>query len=245
VRSSFGPTSIRHRSTAFVRRTRLPEGLGTATAHPARQPPRKNDVDCYPVDPSHSRSRFCCSIRTLRDVPHEVGQWIPSLREFLTDSECTIEIKPTHVSSATGGSTPNPHGGRNEGTHGQRNSGDQPLPAFLQVECLSDICTAEGSTTDPGLKHSHQKSPTEHDQGPRQGLPGKARGQCGDGLRTIHTRFHEQPACQILGPWTRPDLRTWLLLMILPQMLLPDVTQYSAATIGTSSNVLDVPSNGD
>jgi hypothetical protein len=77
--------------------------VSTATAHPARQPPRKNDVTAKSSGPKSQQESVLRPIRTFEDVPHEVGQWIPSLREFLTDSECTIEIANTQ--SATGGST--------------------------------------------------------------------------------------------------------------------------------------------
>jgi hypothetical protein len=83
------------------------------------------------------------------------------------------------------GPRPNPHGGRNDRDYGQRNSGDNRC-RFPQVECLSDICTAEGSTTDPGL-----------------GAPSAAVRDTQNYLATLvvsvatvepYTRFHEQPA---------------------------------------------------
>ena len=62
---------------------------------------------------------------------------------------------------------------------------------YLQVECLSDVCTADGLTTDTGLQ---AQSPTVTSlstiKWPQQGLPGprswvvwrpRARGQYGDG----------------------------------------------------------------
>jgi hypothetical protein len=79
---------------------------------------------------------------------------------------------------------------------------------FLQVECLSDVCTADGLTTDPGLQASATGHLTEHDQvvvkGFRVSLVGNMAVH-----ETIHTRLFEQPAPTTLGPWTRPDQRIW------------------------------------
>jgi hypothetical protein len=55
---------------------------------------------------------------------------------------------------------------------------------FLQVECLPDICTADGLTTDPILdfKLNHQKLLHRvRSRGLGKGSQGRAHGQYGDG----------------------------------------------------------------
>jgi hypothetical protein len=67
---------------------------------------------------------FAILTEPWRSLPHAVGQWIPSLCEFLASSECTIEIANTYTVCAR-------RGGRNDrGFHGQRNADDQPLPTI-------------------------------------------------------------------------------------------------------------------
>jgi hypothetical protein len=80
---------------------------------------------------------------------------------------------------------------------------------FLQVECLSDVCTADDLTTDPGVQ---AQPPTVTSQStikcPRQGLPGKR-------SWAVWQRFLGPYTCdstnnrlrQTLGPQTKPDLR--------------------------------------
>jgi hypothetical protein len=80
---------------------------------------------------------------------HAVGQCFSSLRDFLADSECTIEIANTYTVC-----TRRVHDRilmeRNDrGLHRQRNAGNQSLPAVSSGRCLSDVCTADGLTTDP------------------------------------------------------------------------------------------------
>jgi hypothetical protein len=51
---------------------------------------------------------------------------------------------------------------------------------YLQVECLSDICTAEGASLDPGLRNKPPTvTSTTKMHCPRQGLPAHARGRFG------------------------------------------------------------------
>jgi hypothetical protein len=40
---------------------------------------------------------FAILTEPWRSLPHSVGQWLPSLCEFLADSECTIEIANTYT----------------------------------------------------------------------------------------------------------------------------------------------------
>jgi hypothetical protein len=40
---------------------------------------------------------FAILTEPWRSLPHSVGQWLPSLCEFLADSECRIEIANTYT----------------------------------------------------------------------------------------------------------------------------------------------------
>jgi hypothetical protein len=52
-------------------------------------------------------------------------------------------------------------------------TGDQSLRLYLQVECLSDICTADGQRTDPGLQAKTSAVTSQSTiKWPCQGLPG-------------------------------------------------------------------------
>jgi hypothetical protein len=95
-----------------------------------------------------------------RSLPHVVGQWIPSLCEFLASSECTINIANTYTvctrrirdrilmeDAMTGDFTDSEMRAINR------------CRLFLQIECLSDVCTADGLTTDPGLEAKPPKVP--------------------------------------------------------------------------------------
>jgi hypothetical protein len=125
------------------------------------------------------------------------------------------------------------------GFHGQRNSGDQPLPTFpLQVECLSDVCTADGLTTDPGLE---AKSPKVFSQStikwPRQGLPGPRSWAVWRRFLVPYTRDSTNNRLrQTLGPWVRPVLRNWPAYYdSSSQMLYQMIPPHATATLGTSS----------
>jgi hypothetical protein len=117
---------------------------------------------------------FAVLAEPWRYIPHEVGQWLPSLRDFLADSECTIEIAGTYTVS-----TRRVHDSilmedamAGDFTDGEMRSINR-CRMYLQVECLSDVCTADGLTTDPGLQ---AQSPTVTSlstiKWPQQGLPG-------------------------------------------------------------------------
>jgi hypothetical protein len=121
---------------------------------------------------------------------------------------------------------------------------------FFQVECLSDVCTADGLTTDPGLEARTSSKVTSQStiKWPREGLPRTALvGSMVTIPQTIHTWFYEQPA----PPDTRPvdparttfyeqpappDLRNWPAYYdSSSQMLGQIVPPHATATLGTSS----------
>ena len=95
-------------------------------------------------------------------LPHAVGTWFLSLRDFLADSEFTLEVANTYAVSKR-----RDHDrilmddaltGWNTDSNIQAINGCR---LYLQVECLSDICTADGrSGTTTQTTHSHLD---EHD----------------------------------------------------------------------------------
>jgi hypothetical protein len=73
---------------------------------------------------------------------------------------------------------------------------------YLQVECLSDICTAAGSTTDPGLQAQPPRVISQSTiKGLVKGFLGSARGQCGDSSSNRIRVIPRAIDCQTLGPW--------------------------------------------
>jgi hypothetical protein len=113
---------------------------------------------------------------------HEVGQWIPRYATF-TDSECTIEIANTSTQSAfrrVHDSILMEDAMTGE-VHGRRNPGDQSLPTVpsgrMSLRYLHSCRLDDRSRTASTTAKGHLP---KYDQGPRQGLPGSARGQCGD-----------------------------------------------------------------
>jgi hypothetical protein len=122
---------------------------------------------------------FAILTQPWSSLPHAVGQWIPSLCEFLTSSEYTIEMVNTYTvctrrvhdrilmeDAMTGDFTDSKMRMINR------------CRLFLQVECLLDVCTADGLTADPGLK---AKSPHRaRSSGLVKGSQGRARGQYDD-----------------------------------------------------------------
>jgi hypothetical protein len=97
-----------------------------------------------------------------RFLPHAVGQWCSSLHDFLADSECTLEIADVYTEHSLHPAGPRPylHGGRNNRTSAQkaRMQTINRCRLYLQVECLSDVCTADGPSMDPGLQAQAPKA---------------------------------------------------------------------------------------
>jgi hypothetical protein len=106
---------------------------------------------------------------------------------------------------------------------------------FLQVECLSDVCTADGLTTDPGLEAKPPKVSSQ--KWHRQGLPGPRSWAVWRRFLRPYTRDSTNNRLpQTLGPWTRPDLRNWPAYYdSSSQMLCQMVPPHATATLGTSS----------
>jgi hypothetical protein len=155
---------------------------------------------------------FALLAEPWRLISHAVGQWISSLINFLKDSELTLLIDNTYTV-------------RIRRVHDRilmedamsREFSESDRDAinrcrlYLQVECLSDVCTAEGHHTDPGL---NAQPPTVTSQStvkwPRQGLPGKRSWAIWRRFLRPYTRDSTTNRLrQLLGPWTRPDLRIW------------------------------------
>jgi hypothetical protein len=154
---------------------------------------------------------FAILTEPWRSLTHAVGQWIPSLCEILASSECTIDIANTYTvctrrihdrilveGAMTGDFT------------------DSEMRAinccrlFLQAE-LSDVCTADGLTTDPGLEAKPPKVSSQSTiKWPRQGLPGPRSWVVWRRFLRPYTRDSTNNRLrQTLGPWTRPDLHNW------------------------------------
>jgi hypothetical protein len=116
---------------------------------------------------------FAVLAESWRYVLKGLGQWFSSLRVFLADSECTIEISDTYTV------TPRRVHDRiltedartRDFTDGEMRSINR-CRLFLQVECLSDVCTADGLKPDPGLEVLPPKVNSQCTiKWPRQGLP--------------------------------------------------------------------------
>jgi hypothetical protein len=215
--------------------------LCVATTHPAEQSPRTNDVDRTPVDASYSGVGFAILAEPWRLLPHAVGHWLPSLREFLASSECTIEIANTYtvcprrvhdrilMEDAMLG----------DFTNGEIRAINR-CRLFLQVECLSDVCTADGLTTDPGLQaHPPHVTSQSTIKWPCQGLPGSRSWAIWRRFMKPYTRDSSNNRLrQTLGPWTRPDQRIWPVYydsssQMLCQMV--QTPQHETATPGTAN----------
>jgi hypothetical protein len=106
-----------------------------------------------------ARVGFALLVKPWRFLPHAVGQWISSLRNFLADSECTLEAANTYTvctarvhdlilmeDAMTGDFTDGEMWATNR------------CRLYFQVECLSDVCAADGLTADPGLQAQPSKA---------------------------------------------------------------------------------------
>jgi hypothetical protein len=78
---------------------------------------------------------------------------------------------------------------------------------YLQVECLSDICTADGTSLDPGLR---DKPPTvtATSATPRPSRPTLV-GNVASIPQNIYTRDSMSDRLRQTCSWTKPNLRTW------------------------------------
>jgi hypothetical protein len=119
------------------------------------------------------------------------------------------------------------------------NTGDQSLPVFLQVECLSDVCTADGLTTDPGLQaHPPHVTSQSTIKWPCQGLPGSRSWAIWRRFMKPYTRLFEQPAPTDIRPVDKADQRIWPVYydsssQMLCQMV--QTPQHETATPGTAN----------
>jgi hypothetical protein len=163
----FGPTSI---GGLGLRHLYVEQGYQKASAllQHIRQSSRLGKMTWTAIKWNYVTAGVGFAILTepWRSLPHAVGQWIPSLCEFLASSECTIDIANTYTvctrrihdrilveDAMTGDFTDSEMRAINR------------CRLFLQVEYLSDVCTADGLITDPGLEAKPPKSLlTEHDQ---------------------------------------------------------------------------------
>jgi hypothetical protein len=154
-----------------------------------------------------------------RFLPHAVGRWFSSLRDF-NDSECTIEKANTNGTVCT--RRVHHRILMDDAMAGDFTDGEMRTinhcRLFLQVERLSDVCIADGLTIDrPWTPSAFNKNHfAEHDQesGPsRYSRSARARGQYGDGSsdRTHAIPRTTQPAPPDTRPVdARPDLRIWI-----------------------------------
>jgi hypothetical protein len=117
-----------------------------------------------------------------RELPHGVGQWFSSIRDFLVDSECTIQIANTYTVT-----TRRVHDNILMEDAMTRDFIDgkmrwiNPCRLFLQVECHSDVCTADGLRRDPGLEAQPPKVTSQSTiKWPAKGSQDGARGQYGE-----------------------------------------------------------------
>ena len=147
-----------------------------------------------------------------RFLPHAVGKWFLSLRDFLADSELTLEVANTYKVTKR-----RDHDRilMDDALAGWYTDSDiqaiNRCRLYLQVECLSDICTADGLKLDPGLQ---LKPPTVTStstmQWPRQALPGRISWAAWRRFIQTYTRTRSTDKLRIeLGQWTLPQIRIW------------------------------------
>jgi hypothetical protein len=121
-------------------------------------------------------------------LPHAVGQGLSCLRDFFTDSECTLDIANTYTVCTRWVyyRILMEYEVKGDFTDGEIRAINR-CRLFIQVECLSDVCTADGLTTDPGLQ-AHPPKVTSYSTnkcGPVKDYRASARGQYGDRTHVI------------------------------------------------------------
>jgi hypothetical protein len=184
------------------------------------------------VTPSCSRPVVFLSSR----LPHRFWVYAPNSQH----------IQSLHPS----GPRPHPHRGHNDrGLHRQRNAGDQSLPAVpSQIECLSDVCTADGLKIDPGLQVQPSTVTSQSTiKWPRQALSGPRSQMVWRRFLWPYTRaFATKRLRQILGTWKHPDLEFGLHTTIHQSKCSDRWSQQATALHGTASTswqyLLAVPS---
>jgi hypothetical protein len=133
--------------------------------------------------------------------------------------------QPTHIQSATGGSTPNPHGDAMTGTSRTAKSGRSTAAGF---SCRSNVYQ-----TSAQLKARRSRTPstaTGVTHRARSRAPPETTGQAlvvsvaTVSLRLPHTRFHEQPALPITRSVDDPTYEPGLLTYDPSSNALPDVS---------------------
>jgi hypothetical protein len=129
-------------------------------------------------------------------VLHAGGKWLFSLRHFLADSECTHEIANTYIlSTRWANDCILMEGALTRDYTVSEIQAINRCRLYLQVECLSNICTADGLRKDPGLR---AQPPTVTSQSTIQW-------RCRSGQHGIGslTRIHAPPprANDYVKPW--------------------------------------------
>jgi hypothetical protein len=135
-----------------------------------------------------------------------------SIRDFLADSEFTLEIVNTYTVCPR---RVHDHILMDDVLAGfytdSEIQGINRCRLYLQVECLSDICAADGVRLDPGIQ---EKAPTVTSrstiQWQCQGLPGPRSWAIRHRFLKTYTRDSASNRLrQTMGSWTQLNLRTW------------------------------------
>jgi hypothetical protein len=159
--------------------------------------------------------KFALLGESERFLPYAVGKWFSSLRDFLADSKFTLGIINTctrHIIFMH--------------WHGGGSSDIQAINRcrlYLQVECLSDACTADGLSIDPGLQVQPITSKSTIQVAMVRPSWSTLVGSMAPIPQTIYTRFIDQSATPnlMLVDATRPLYSACILRTIITTAL-PD-----------------------
>jgi hypothetical protein len=145
-------------ATASIYRAGLPQDISTNRTHPIKQPLRPHGLDCNPVGLWSQQGWDSPCLANQSSSYHM--QLANGFRPFATslptpNSQSRLS---THTQTVCGGSTIEFSSRRRRCIGRVVRFTDSKIQAinqyrlYLQVECLSEICTADGVSLDPGIQ---------------------------------------------------------------------------------------------
>ena len=155
---------------------------------------------------------FSAFEKTKPALPHAEGAWFLSLRRFLNDSVCQLQVIGIHtVQCRRQYDRVLMDDAIKSGFSNGAIQGINRVRLFLQVECLSDICTPDGKRLEANLLDEAPTLPSRtHKLWPRQGPPGpKSREAWKMFLLNTYCGGTNGRLVRSLGPWTSLHKRTW------------------------------------
>ena len=145
-------------------------------------------------------------------LSHAEGEWLMSVRTFLAASDCklrvvglqTVERRRIQDRALMDDAI-------SAGLPREMTRGINRVRLFLQVECLSDICTPDGTKLEDTMWTANPSLPSRtHKLWPRQAPPGPKSLESWKLFLTIaHCSGDEGKLACPLGPWTALNERTW------------------------------------